>query len=123
MSARQIEGAICETSNILYDRKFKPYTPNSTIDAYTLPAMANIRRTGECLLFHYQTLTEIHIIVSHFFKVLTFNFLMIYLDPLCNDLKNLKNLIEFKLTMHGTIILTFYLIFKYRTLYGSNGIG
>ena len=46
MSARQIEGAICETSNILFGQNFKPYSPNSTIDAYTLPAMANIRRIG-----------------------------------------------------------------------------
>ena len=45
MSARQIEGSICEVSNKLFGRNFKPYSLNSA-DAYTLPAMSNIRRTG-----------------------------------------------------------------------------
>lgn len=56
MSARQIEGAICEVSNILFGRKFKPYSPNSTIDAFTLPAMVNNRRTGMSLHYNYVSL-------------------------------------------------------------------
>ena len=46
MSARQVEGAICEVSNKLFGRNFKPFSLNSPVDAYTLPAMTNMNRTG-----------------------------------------------------------------------------
>ena len=46
MSIRKIESSVCEMSNILFDRNFKTFSHNSPTDAYTLPAMTNINRTG-----------------------------------------------------------------------------
>ena len=52
MSARQIEGAICETSNILFGRNFKPYSPNSTVNESSVCVLGTPRpfSVAFCLL-------------------------------------------------------------------------